>query len=376
MRRARQLLVIAAASPLACRRRARPAATSPCPAAISRRRSRTRTHGTSRWSRRSPDRRRSRTREFLAFVTRDPQWRRDRAPAVRRIALSLALGGAARRSATARAGPARDACELVRRRGYCEARATAADLARMGNVAAADETRRDAREIRHGASGCSAGTRRPSTARAGRGRRSARIFTACATCTASCGSGSTTAVALLVASDSRDQGDADKLSFCGAGSAGVDDRDNYAVLMRIALLSSLEGRATPPRISAFAAQGLMKALLASCAHACSPPAASAAFPPRRRLRRRAIRSICSLVQLVDVAARIARLADCAGRPIVDDVLHVLRIRLPAARGRSQGHRTKFPPSCSVTSASSSQHRSGTRHGDRTRKVFAKNVSSS
>lgn len=45
--------------------------------------------------------------------------------------------------------------------------------------------------------------------------------------------------ALLVAADSRNQGDPDKLQFCGAGAISLKDRDNYAVLMRIALLSSL-----------------------------------------------------------------------------------------------------------------------------------------
>ncbi|MBS0317006.1 MAG: formylglycine-generating enzyme family protein [Proteobacteria bacterium] len=46
--------------------------------------------------------------------------------------------------------------------------------------------------------------------------------------------------ALLVSGDSRDQDDPDKLQFCGAGAIELKDRDNYAVLMRIALLSSLQ----------------------------------------------------------------------------------------------------------------------------------------
>jgi formylglycine-generating enzyme required for sulfatase activity len=45
--------------------------------------------------------------------------------------------------------------------------------------------------------------------------------------------------ALLVSADSRNQGDPDKLQFCGAGAISLQDRENYAVLMRIALLSSL-----------------------------------------------------------------------------------------------------------------------------------------
>jgi sulfatase modifying factor 1 len=46
--------------------------------------------------------------------------------------------------------------------------------------------------------------------------------------------------ALLVNPDSRSQEDADKLKFCGAGAINLKDRENYAILMRIALLSSLD----------------------------------------------------------------------------------------------------------------------------------------
>ncbi|MEQ1806941.1 MAG: formylglycine-generating enzyme family protein [Burkholderiaceae bacterium] len=47
--------------------------------------------------------------------------------------------------------------------------------------------------------------------------------------------------ALLVSADNRDQGSPDKLEFCGAGALSVNDRNNYAVLMRVAMLSSLGG---------------------------------------------------------------------------------------------------------------------------------------
>jgi formylglycine-generating enzyme required for sulfatase activity len=48
------------------------------------------------------------------------------------------------------------------------------------------------------------------------------------------------ASALLVSSDNREQGAADKLRFCGAAALSTDDRENYAILMRVALLSSVE----------------------------------------------------------------------------------------------------------------------------------------
>jgi sulfatase modifying factor 1 len=50
--------------------------------------------------------------------------------------------------------------------------------------------------------------------------------------------------ALLVSSDNREQGGADLVRFCGEGALSTADRENYAVLMRIAFLSSLEARYT------------------------------------------------------------------------------------------------------------------------------------
>ncbi|MGZ3237454.1 MAG: formylglycine-generating enzyme family protein [Burkholderiaceae bacterium] len=50
--------------------------------------------------------------------------------------------------------------------------------------------------------------------------------------------------ALLVSADSRNQGDPDQLQYCGAGAISLQDRENYAVLMRVALLSALDGADT------------------------------------------------------------------------------------------------------------------------------------
>ena len=60
--------------------------------------------------------------------------------------------------------------------------------------------------------------------------------------------------ALLVASDSRDQNDPDRLKFCGAGALNLRDRDNYAVLMRVALLSSLKAADTTANLGFRCAQ--------------------------------------------------------------------------------------------------------------------------
>jgi formylglycine-generating enzyme required for sulfatase activity len=47
--------------------------------------------------------------------------------------------------------------------------------------------------------------------------------------------------ALLIDGDNRNQGDPDNAKFCGAGALSMNDRENYAVLMRVAMLSSLQG---------------------------------------------------------------------------------------------------------------------------------------
>lgn len=49
---------------------------------------------------------------------------------------------------------------------------------------------------------------------------------------------------MLVGVDNREQGGADKLEFCGAGSLSLEQKEHYAVLMRVAMLSSLEARYT------------------------------------------------------------------------------------------------------------------------------------
>jgi len=46
--------------------------------------------------------------------------------------------------------------------------------------------------------------------------------------------------ALIVSADNREQGDPDTTKFCGAGALSMQDRENYAVLMRIAMLSSIQ----------------------------------------------------------------------------------------------------------------------------------------
>ncbi len=50
--------------------------------------------------------------------------------------------------------------------------------------------------------------------------------------------------AMMITADSRNQNDADRLKFCGAAAMSLRDRDNYALLMRVAMLSSLKAADT------------------------------------------------------------------------------------------------------------------------------------
>jgi formylglycine-generating enzyme required for sulfatase activity len=50
--------------------------------------------------------------------------------------------------------------------------------------------------------------------------------------------------ALMVSSDSRDQNGADKAKFCGAGALTMQEKENYATLMRVAMLSALKASDT------------------------------------------------------------------------------------------------------------------------------------
>jgi formylglycine-generating enzyme len=49
---------------------------------------------------------------------------------------------------------------------------------------------------------------------------------------------------MLVSGDNREQGDPDIKKFCGSGALSMEQKENYAMLMRIAMLSSMQARYT------------------------------------------------------------------------------------------------------------------------------------
>jgi sulfatase modifying factor 1 len=184
--------------------------------------------------------------EFLTFVQKNPQWRRDRV--ARLFADESYLKAWA---GPVRPGPAAPADAPVVQVSWFAASAYCESVdARLPTwyeweyAAAADETRSDARS--------------DPAFRA----RMLSWYARTADTPATVGQGPANAYgvfdlhalvwewvsdfnALMVSTDSRDQGkDPDLLKFCGAGAITMQDKENYAVLMRIAMLSSLQGAYT------------------------------------------------------------------------------------------------------------------------------------
>jgi formylglycine-generating enzyme required for sulfatase activity len=184
--------------------------------------------------------------EFLAFVDKHPAWRRDRVAPVFAGPDYLAHW-----EGPGRLAPGDQATQPVTRvswfaaAAYCDAqRARLPRWLEWEYVAAADAVRRDARADPAWRDRILAWYSRPSSSplpAAGTGEPNAY------------GVRDLHGLvwewiddysALLVSADNRDQGDADRSRFCGAGALSVADREQYAVLMRVALLSSLGGSDT------------------------------------------------------------------------------------------------------------------------------------
>jgi sulfatase modifying factor 1 len=178
--------------------------------------------------------------EFLAFVKTHPQWQQGRVPAVFAdpgyladwsSPLELASPDGADRPQTR--------VSWFAARAFCEAEgARLPTWLEWEYAAAADETRRDARADPQWRRRILAWYERPSASLLPRVGGPPNAY----------GVRDLHGLvwewvddfnALFIAADSRTQGDPDTLKFCGAGAIGILDRDNYAVLMRIALLSSL-----------------------------------------------------------------------------------------------------------------------------------------
>ena len=183
--------------------------------------------------------------EFLEFVRAEPAWQRGQAPALFVDERYLAHWSAPLEPGPAVA-PDRPVTQVswFAALAYCEARG--ARLPRWSEweyVAAADETRRDARADPAWRERLLGWYSRPSST----------------PLPAVGGPPNAYGVqdlhglvwewvedfnAMMVSADNRSQGDPDILRFCGAGAISMADRENYAVLMRTAMLSSLAADST------------------------------------------------------------------------------------------------------------------------------------
>ena len=198
--------------------------------------------------------------EFIAFVRAQPEWRRDRVPT------ALADAGYLRHwQGSLDLGPVADPRQPVTgvswfaARAYCEAKgARLPTWYEWELAAAADEHSRDARENPGWQQRVLNWYSHPSNRPLARvGAQPPNVY----------GVRDLHGLvwewvedfnALMIAGDSREQGDPDLLKFCGSGALALEDRDNYAVAMRLALLSSLQANATTVNLGFRCAQDNLK----------------------------------------------------------------------------------------------------------------------
>lgn len=181
--------------------------------------------------------------EFLGFVRAHPQWQRDRVSPIyaehanylSQWLAPLQLGSAAK--------PTQPVTRVswFAASAYCETQhARLPTWSEWEYVAAADETRRDARGDPAWRERILGWYAKPSTTPlADVGQLPANAYGA-QDLHGLIWEWTEDFSAMLVSSDDRSQSDANRLKFCGAGSLTTQDRENYAVLMRVAMLSSLE----------------------------------------------------------------------------------------------------------------------------------------
>lgn len=184
--------------------------------------------------------------EFLAFVQAHPEWRRDQVASVLAEPRYLSHWSAPTRLG-AEVAPRQPVVQVswFAASAYCAAQgARLPTWSEWEYAAAADETRRDARKDPVWRARILDWYSRPSNHALPRaGLQTANAY-GVQDLHGLVWEWTEDFSSLLVSADNRDQGDADKLQFCGAGALSMRDRDNYAVLMRVAMLSSLEARYT------------------------------------------------------------------------------------------------------------------------------------
>jgi formylglycine-generating enzyme required for sulfatase activity len=184
--------------------------------------------------------------QFLAFVQANPRWRRDRVASV--FADSHYLEGWRHPTTLTGEVQAKQPVTQVSwfaAQAYCEAQqARLPTWSEWEYAAAADELRRDARDDPAWRERILSWYSRPSSKALPRAGLQTPNAYGVQDLHGLVWEWTDDFSSLLVSGDNRNQGDADKSRFCGAGALSMDDTENYAVLMRVALLSSLEANGT------------------------------------------------------------------------------------------------------------------------------------
>jgi formylglycine-generating enzyme required for sulfatase activity len=184
--------------------------------------------------------------QFLEFVKANPQWRRDRVASVLADDRYLAQWpGPAQLSGETQALQPVTQVSWFAAEAYCKAQgARLPTWSEWEYAAAADETRTDARKDPAWRERILSWYSRPSNKELPRaGLQPANAY-GVQDLHGGVWEWTEDFSSLLVAADNRNQGDPDDTRFCGAGALSMDDRDNYAVLMRVAMLSSVEANDT------------------------------------------------------------------------------------------------------------------------------------
>jgi len=184
--------------------------------------------------------------EFLGFVRAHPQWRRDRVASVLAGPAYLAQwDGAEALGAHALAQQPVTQVSWFAAQAYCQAQdARLPSWNEWEYAAAADEARRDARKDPLWRERILGWYSRPSNGPLPRAGLQAPNAYGVQDLHGLVWEWTDDFSSLLVDGDNRNQGDSDTSKFCGAGALSMDDRENYAVLMRVAMLSSLQAADT------------------------------------------------------------------------------------------------------------------------------------